>query len=315
MIFSLPPAGPCTLRCLDQSFEVTVFDDSTITATSRQVGPLVANKTYYWRVDDVDSKQKVYKGDVWSFTMAPLEAYNPSPRDGDKWIAVDSDLTWQPGASATKYAIYFGTDKGAVAERYQSVFKGYVESPSFNLPRLQQNTTYYWLVDTWDSGGQSYPGTVWSFTTIGPGTTGIKGEYFNNMAITVNPALTRMDAAIDFQWGDNGPGTPIGTKNFSSRWTADLELAVGDTYTFVTNTDDGVRVWLNDQMIIDNWWDHIPTINTSPAIELNPGIYSLRVEFYKVAAAPWRSCSGRRQPCLGRSSPPVRFNPWSMPNR
>ena len=87
------------------------------------------------------------------------------------------------------------------------------------------------------------PGEMWSFTTAG-GPGGVKGEYFANTSRNVvgTAALTRIDPSIDFNWGNDGPDTAIGIDHFSVRWTADLEIAVADTYTFITNTDDGGRV-------------------------------------------------------------------------
>ena len=65
---------------------------------------------------------------------------------------------------------------------------------------------YFWAVDETTSAGVKHPGQVWRFTTAG-GIGGVKGEYFTGMVPTGEPVLTRIDAAIDFAWGDGGePG-------------------------------------------------------------------------------------------------------------
>ena len=271
----------------------------------------VPGTTYYWRVDEFEATGTAYTGDVWRFTAAPKTAYSPSPRNGDKWIATDVTLTWQFGQGATAHEVYFGTDKDAVASRDATVFKGKQPAVSFVPGALSQNTTYYWAVDEITSTEKN-AGGLWSFTTTGPGG-GVKGEYFNGMTPAGVPGLTRIDPAIDFSWGDpGGPGAPIGVDQFSARWTADLEIAVADTYTFITNTDDGARLWLNDERIINQWVDQGPTDALSAPIALEPGIYPLRMEYYEngggaVARLFWQTPTMAREIIpAGPLQPPVR---------
>jgi len=268
--------------------------------------------TYYWRIDETAGDGTVTAGDVWSFTAAPTTAYTPSPRNGDKWIATDAALTWLMGQGAISHEVYFGTDKDAVANRDAGALKSTQPAATYAPGALNQNTTYYWAVDETTMAGTEYAGEVWSFTTIGPGG-GVKGEYFNGMTPGGVPALTRIDPAIDFSWGDpGGPGAPIGVDTFSARWTADLEIAVADTYTFITSTDDGVRLWLNDEQIINQWVDQGTTDVFSQPIALKPGVYSLRMEYYEntggaVAQLSWQTPTVARQIIPGGPlQPPVR---------
>jgi len=272
--------------------------------------PLVPGQKYYWRVDAVDATGKVTTGDVWSFTTTPTKASSPSPRNGDKWIDPNADLSWLLGQGSTKHEVYFGTDQAAVAARDASVFKGSQVVLTYEPGTLAPKTTYYWAVD--ELNGAKHAGDVWSFTTAGGGG-GVKGEYFNNMTVTGAPALTRIDPAIDFSWGDpGGPGTPIGVNNFSARWTADLEIAIADTYTFITTSDDGARLWLNDELIINGWVDQGTTDWRSSPLTLEPGIYSLRMEYYEntggaVAQLSWLTPTVARQIIpAGPLQPPVR---------
>jgi len=272
--------------------------------------PLVPGQKYYWRIDEVEASGTTHTGDVWSFTMAPTSAYSPNPRNGDKWIDPNADLSWQPGQNAVRHNLYFGTDRAKVEARDASVSKGAQATTTFEPGTLAKETTYYWAVD--ESGIANYPGEVWSFTT-GGGPGGVKGEYFNNTARDFSgaPTLTRIDPDINFNWGNDGPGAPIGTDHFSVRWTADLEIAVADAYTFTTNTDDGSRVWLNDQPIIDRWVDQAPADAASNPIQLEPGIYSLTMEYYEndggaVAYLYWQTPTVARQIIpSGPLQPPV----------
>jgi hypothetical protein len=267
---------------------------------------------YYWRVDEIDSGGAVHTGDLWSFVSTPLTAYDPRPRNGDKWIATDATLTWQVGQGAVAHELYFSTDKDAVVNRDTAASQPKQYGATYTPTGLTEETTYYWAVDESTMADEKYTGAVWSFTTIGPGG-GVKGEYFNSTTPAGTPNLTRMDTTIDFSWGDpGGPGTPIGNDGFSARWTADLEIAIADTYTFITNTDDGARLWLNDELIINQWWDQGATDAFSRPIPLEPGIYPLRMEYYEnlggaVAHLFWQTPAVAREIIpVGPLQPPVR---------
>ncbi len=242
--------------------------------------PLEPGVTYYWRVDQIDAAGTVYEGDVWKVTAAPKKAYQPIPRDGDKWISVATTLTWTPGAGATKHQVYFGTDQAAVAARDASVSKGDTIAPLYDPKGLQEKTTYYWAVDEL-AGTIKYDGPVWSFTTEGGGG-GIKGEYFSNTNLTGLPVLTRIDPAVNINLtGATSPGDPVPGDGWSARWTADLDIAVADTFKFSVNCQDGTRLWIDGELIIDQWIT--PTVTSkyfSLPIYLESGIHPLRLEFF-----------------------------------
>lgn len=86
-----------------------------------------------------------------------------------------------------------------------------------------------------------------------PTITGWRGEYFNNRIVAGVPALVRDDTAIDFDWGIDSPAIQaINAEAFSVRWTRTLNLAPG-VYRFTTTTDDGVRLYANNVLVIDQW--------------------------------------------------------------
>lgn len=85
--------------------------------------------------------------------------------------------------------------------------------------------------------------------------TGLLGEYFNNITFTGAPALTRTELpAIDLG-GAAGPATGFGTSNWAVRWSGVLNAPVAGNYTLRTTNlgDDGVRVWVDGSLVIDNW--------------------------------------------------------------
>ncbi|MEI7663104.1 MAG: glycoside hydrolase family 3 C-terminal domain-containing protein, partial [Bacteroidota bacterium] len=110
---------------------------------------------------------------------------------------------------------------------------------------------------------------------------GLKGEYFNNMKLEGAAVVTRVDSVIDFNWEDNSPAPAIGKDGFSVRWTGYLMPTVTRKYTLYTSSDDGVRLYIDGKLLINNWTDHGATLD-SATIDLASGkSYNLRVEYYE----------------------------------
>jgi hypothetical protein len=113
-----------------------------------------------------------------------------------------------------------------------------------------------------------------------PAGTGLKGDYFDNRDFT-SLKLTRTDPTINFTWGTGSPSSSIGADTFSARWTGQIEAPATGTYTFITRSDDGVRLWVNGQQLVNNWTNHSPTDN-SGNIDLVAGQkYSIKLEYYE----------------------------------
>ena len=119
----------------------------------------------------------------------------------------------------------------------------------------------------------------------GPGTgTGLTGAYYNNAfdapAFTT-PVLTRIDPNVDFDWLRGRPDPVVQSDSFSVRWTGDVLAPVSGAYTFVTSSDDGARLWINNQLVIDNWPHHALAVNESAPVSLVAGVrYSIRLEYW-----------------------------------
>lgn len=105
-----------------------------------------------------------------------------------------------------------------------------------------------------------------------------RGEYFNNTGLAGNPVLIRDDPAINFQWGDGEPAPGLPADGFSVRWTRTLAFNEG-TYRLNAHSDDGVRVWVDDALVIDQWHDAGDvTYQTQLGLD---GNHTLRVEYYE----------------------------------
>lgn len=110
-------------------------------------------------------------------------------------------------------------------------------------------------------------------------TSGWLGEYFDNLSLQGPPVLVRIDPVIDFNWADRAPAPGMPADDFSVRWTRTVDFRAG-TYRFVVEVDDGVRLWVGDRLIIDEWRDTRPaTYATDLAMSAGPQL--VRLEYYE----------------------------------
>ena len=149
-------------------------------------------------------------------------------------------------------------------------------------------------VEFYEKTGEAVAKASWALAGGPPPTTcpagQFKAEYFTNMTLSGTPAVTRCEAAITNDWGTLAPVAGIGADNFSVRWTQDVTFAAG-TYGFTTVSDDGMRVFVDNTAVINNWTDHAPVTDTGSRV-LSAGVHPVRVEFYEnaggaVAKASW----------------------------
>jgi len=97
--------------------------------------------------------------------------------------------------------------------------------------------------------------------------TGLAGAYFANTTsanpFTGLPALSQTNATINFNWGTTGPSPAVGATNFTVRWTGLVQPQFNETYEFYTSADDGARLYINGQLVINNWVDKTTSATTS----------------------------------------------------
>ncbi|HKY29698.1 MAG TPA: PA14 domain-containing protein, partial [Pyrinomonadaceae bacterium] len=128
---------------------------------------------------------------------------------------------------------------------------------------------------------------------------GLQAQYFDNINFT-DLKVTRTDATVNFDWAGGTPDPVIGVDTFTTRWQGKVEPQYSQTYTFYTLTDDGVRLWINGQLVIDKWLDQGPT-EWSGSIALTAGQrYDVVMEFYEngggaTAKLSWSSASQPKQ--------------------
>lgn len=106
-----------------------------------------------------------------------------------------------------------------------------------------------------------------------------RGEYYANTDLAGAPVLVRDDTAIDFNWGGSAPAPGLPADNFSARWTRSLPFDTG-LYRFHLLLDDGARLWLDDQLLLNAWQDG-GLREVVVERQVGGGTHSLRLEYYE----------------------------------
>lgn len=107
-----------------------------------------------------------------------------------------------------------------------------------------------------------------------------RAEYYDNLDLSGTPALVRSENNIDFRWGTGSPAPNlIAPDTFSARWEGTLDLAPG-RYRFAVTADDGVRLYLNDRLVIDQWHEQSATTYTAD-IEVGAAPLDVRMDYFE----------------------------------
>jgi beta-glucosidase len=130
-------------------------------------------------------------------------------------------------------------------------------------------------------GSNGYPTIDSSFFTPPSGTgNGLQGEYYANTSLSGSPVVTQVDPNVHNTWnGSPAPGVPA--TNWSVRWTGTLTPPKTGTYTFGLTSDDGSRLFINGQQVIDNWRDQAANTETAQ-VDLTAGTpVQIEVDYYQ----------------------------------
>ena len=205
------------------------------------------------RANNIFNPNSIYVGQVLCIpgSYSPPPPPPPPPPGQCTWYTV------RPGDSLGKIALVYGTTIYAIQQA------NHIPNP---------NLIYVGMVLCIPASGPppvSYP--QW------------KGEYFNNAELAGAASVVRNDAAINFNWGIGWPNPRINADRFSVRWTRTLYFNAG-TFRLTARADDGIRVFVDNVLIIDEWHPASGATYTKD-VTLATGRHLLRVEFYEDAGA------------------------------
>lgn len=177
---------------------------------------------------------------------------------------------------------------------------GFTSTETFTDTSLANSTTYTYTVRALDGvntlSSESDPATA---TTAAENIYGLSAVFYDNANFTTSK-VKRVDRMLDANYGLNPPDPSVDPETWSGRWTARLKPAHSETYTFFTTSDDGVRFYINDALLIDNWTVHTATVNQATKVLDSSQEYRIRVEYFDQFNSAqikleWQSASQVRQ--------------------
>ena len=124
-------------------------------------------------------------------------------------------------------------------------------------------------------------------SSLGSGT-GLLGSYwtnttsvaFTNVAFSTLPTLVRTDATVNFNFGSTGPAPSIGKTNYVVKSTGSVEPQFSESYTFSTTADDGVRLYINGQLLINDWVNQSPTTMSGTITLQAQQLYNIELDYF-----------------------------------
>lgn len=127
------------------------------------------------------------------------------------------------------------------------------------------------------------------------------GRYYDNQNVQGDPKLVRCDIDIDFYWGNKAPASNVPSDNFSARWEQTVEIAQSSTYRFRTFTDDGLRLYIDGVLKIDDWAAQAFEEN-SVIVPLTAGPHPIRMDYVEwsfeaMADLSWYKCPNGAGDC------------------
>lgn len=112
---------------------------------------------------------------------------------------------------------------------------------------------------------------------------GLTGQYYNGvLSFEGTPHASRIDSRLDFNWGYQPPISNVNGDYFSVVWQGYIHIPFDDLYTFYLNSDDGVKLWIDDEVLIDKL-QNAPEGELTASKVLTTGIYPIKIYYYEDA--------------------------------
>ena len=135
-----------------------------------------------------------------------------------------------------------------------------------------------------DGEGAVSAGAEAAVVVPGPAPAGLTGTYFDTASFTTQ-RLVRVDPTVNFSWGTGRPAGAVAADTFSVRWTGRVVVPAGGGWTFTTASDEGVRLWVAGQLVVDNWTPHT-LVERRGTVELSADrAHDVRIEFQERTGA------------------------------
>jgi GH43 family beta-xylosidase len=106
---------------------------------------------------------------------------------------------------------------------------------------------------------------------------GLLGAYTD----TTGGGFWRVDSGVNFDWGHGSPDASLDADGFQVTWTGQIRADFHEEYTFAVSSDDGVRLLIGNELVIDNWTNQSGAEATGTKL-LEAGKWTdVRLEYYE----------------------------------
>lgn len=192
-------------------------------------------------------------------------------------IGAQANLKWSPVSDNVGIKDYIVYRDGTEIAKSTTV--------TFGDATIKAGQSYTYRVAARDAAGNVSPRsdeakTRASTSPTHPHVQGLAATYFPNMTLS-GVGTSRVTNGVNVNWGANAPLSGIPANRFSVRWSGRILVPATGTYTFYTQADDGVRLYIDNKLVIDDWKDH-GVRERQAAVRLEKGArYNIRLEYYE----------------------------------
>ncbi|HLX69206.1 MAG TPA: PA14 domain-containing protein, partial [Verrucomicrobiae bacterium] len=224
---------------------------------------------------------KVYVGSQYALSIYGLTAFISTPVISPNGASFTNSVMVTITDTTPGVTIYYtldGTTPTTSSTLYTGPFSvtttANLQAIAFKSGAVNSGVASASFINTAAVGnGNGLLGQYWTNTT---------GTAFTNASFSTPPTLIRTDAVVNFNWSTTGPDSSIGQSNFTARWTGSVQPQYSETYTFTVVSDDGARLWVNGQLLVDNWVAHSSATTNSGSITLNAQqFYNIRLDYFQ----------------------------------
>ncbi|MGH3496116.1 MAG: PA14 domain-containing protein [Nocardioidaceae bacterium] len=238
------------------------------------------NTTYSYTVVAVDiAGDTSAPSNAVTLSTPPLPGQDTQPPTAPTGAAArvvspsDVQLTWNASTDNVGVTDYEVVRDGAVIDTLDAL--------SYDDTAMSSAHSHIYVVYALDAAGNVSPVSN-SAKAIVPAAvpSGLTGKYYDTAAFS-SLKVTRTDAGVDFDWGTGSPSPKLGVDTFSVRWTGKVMVPASGTYAFSTQTDEGVRLWVNGRQIINDWTAHTLRQDSGTISLAANQAYTLRMDYYE----------------------------------
>jgi hypothetical protein len=275
-----PPAQSTSTPTPTTSPTPTPTASPTPTPTAKPTRILITDwRGEYWSNPNLSGAPDLVRNDaaiVFDWSNGSPDSAIPADHFSARWTRT---LTFDPGL----YRFTVEVDDGArlfidgvpVVDEWQA---GPLRT--FTVIRTLDGGPHFLELDYFESNERAVVRFWWERQET---FTGWESQYFDNPNLAGDPVLITDEAAIDFAWGAGSPGPALPVDGFSARWVRTVAFQEG-RYRLYARADDGIRVWIDQELVLDEWHDSAGDLYTVD-VELLQGVHRLQVEYYEHTGA------------------------------